>query len=101
MKTSNSVNASAKRFGRYVRGQRLRLGLSRAELAQRLGLILGSHVSHVERGEARILPGALSDWARALEIDAAVLKQAQDEADEVPGSQPRVERAAGLNVSIV
>lgn len=100
MKTSNSANASAKRFGRYVRGLRLRLGLSRADLAQRLGLILGSHVSHVERGEARISPGSLADWARALEVDAAALKQAQDQADE-PQAAPRSVDRGGLNISLV
>jgi transcriptional regulator with XRE-family HTH domain len=99
MKTSNSAN-SAKKFGRYVRSLRLKLGLSRAELAQRLGLILGSHVSHVERGEARISPGALADWARALEIDPVMLKQAQAECDAAQAA-PRVERSGLANISLV
>ena len=76
MKTAHSVNFGAKQFGRFIRGRRISLGLSRAELAQRLGLILGSHVSHVERGETRISPGALPNWARALEIDTAALIEA-------------------------
>ena len=75
MKTLNSVNPAAKEFGLYVRSRRLALGLSRAELAHRLGLILGSHVSHVERGEARVSPGAMADWARALEVEPRALSK--------------------------
>ena len=75
MKTLKSVNPVAKEFGLFVRSQRLTLGLSRAQLAHRLGLILGSHVSHVERGEARVSPDAMADWARALEVDLSVLSR--------------------------
>ena len=70
MKTPHSANTvAAKQFGRYVRARRLSLGLSRADLARRLGLILGSHISHVERGEARIAEDAVTNWANALEIE--------------------------------
>ena len=76
MKTPHSANSvAAKQFGRYVRARRLSLGLSRAELARRLGLILGSHVSHVERGEARIADDAIANWAQALEIEPGSFSQ--------------------------
>ncbi|HKO88898.1 MAG TPA: helix-turn-helix transcriptional regulator [Burkholderiales bacterium] len=75
MKTPHSANAAAKQFGRYIRARRLSLGLSRADLAHRLGLILGSHVSHVERGETRIADDAVTNWAKALEIDPGNLSE--------------------------
>ena len=64
-------NMASKRIGTYVRERRRSLGLSRAELARRLGFVLGSVVSHVERGDARIAPEALAGWARALELELA------------------------------
>jgi len=70
MDTGNySRNMGAKRIGQFIRDRRLALGLSRAQLARRLGFVLGSVVSHVERGDARIAPQAMGDWARALEMD--------------------------------
>ena len=65
-------NLAAKRVGMYVRERRCHLGLSRAELARRLGFVLGSVVSHVERGDARIAPEAMAGWARALELEPAI-----------------------------
>ncbi len=62
-------NMASKRIGTYVRERRRGLGLSRAELARRLGFVLGSVVSHVERGDARIAPEAMAGWARALELE--------------------------------
>lgn len=67
-----AASQAAKRIGCHVRERRLALGLSRAQLARRLGFVLGSVVSHVERGSSRIAPQALADWARALELDPAV-----------------------------
>jgi transcriptional regulator with XRE-family HTH domain len=64
-----ATSLAAKRIGRYVRERRLALGLSRAQLARRLGFVLGSVVSHVERGSSRIAPNALANWAHALEMD--------------------------------
>lgn len=76
MKNLHSAHSlAAKQFGRFVRARRLSLGLSRADLAHRLGLVLGSHVSHVERGEARIAENAVTNWAHALEIEPANLSQ--------------------------
>lgn len=70
MDTAKPVTTlAAKRIGRYVRERRLARGLSRAQLARRLGFVLGSVVSHVERGDARIAPEAMAGWARALELD--------------------------------
>jgi len=68
---TRTVNPSlaAKRVGQFVRQRRLHLGLSRAQLARRLGFVLGSVVSHVERGDTRIAPQAMAEWARALEMD--------------------------------
>lgn len=63
------ASQATKRIGRYVRERRLARGLSRAQLARRLGFVLGSVVSHVERGDARIAPEAMAGWARALELD--------------------------------
>lgn len=72
MNTGNlSRSLAAKRIGQFVRNRRRNLGLSRAQLARRLGFVLGSVVSHVERGDARIAPQAMGDWARALEMDPA------------------------------
>lgn len=65
----SAIHPAAKQLGGYIRSRRLSLGLSRADLARRLGLILGSHISHVERGEARISPAALDNWAQALEVE--------------------------------
>src|SRR5688572_2159813 len=94
MKTAHSANFGPKQFGRFIRGRRLSLGLSRADLAQRLGLILGSHVSHVERGETRITPDALPNWARALEIDTAALIEALG--DERGAQTLTVDRSASI-----
>jgi len=62
-------NPAAKRIGMYVRERRRGLGLSRAQLARRLGFVLGSVVSHVERGDTCITPEAVAIWARALEME--------------------------------
>ena len=68
-------NLAAKRVGMYVRERRRHLGLSRAELARRLGFVLGSVVSHVERGAPTAAPSGprvrAPGWARALELEPA------------------------------
>lgn len=64
-----------KRAGEFFRNRRKILGLSRADMAKRLGLTLGSHVSHVERGDARIAPDAVHNWAQALEFEPAQFSQ--------------------------
>ena len=66
-----SRSLAAKRVGQFIRDRRRDLGLSRAQLARRLGFVLGSVVSHVERGDARIAPQAIQNWAQALEMDPA------------------------------
>jgi transcriptional regulator with XRE-family HTH domain len=87
MKSPKSANPAAKQFGGYIRNRRLSLGLSRADLAHRLGLILGSHVSHVERGEARISPEALHNWAQALELEPQTLSTFLDMATKAEETQ--------------
>lgn len=72
MNTRNlNRSLAAKRVGQFIRDRRRDLGLSRAQLARRLGFVLGSVVSHVERGDARIAPQAIQNWAQALEMDPA------------------------------
>lgn len=87
---------AAKRVGMYVRTRRRSLGLSRAQLAQRLGFVLGSVITHVERGDARIAPEAMANWAAALELDPAqfakelaVLGKVDPAADTAGSSLPR------------
>lgn len=70
-KSKPAAGQAAKRIGTYVRARRLALGLSRAQLAQRLGFVLGSVITHVERGSSQIAPQAVEGWALALELDPA------------------------------
>jgi ribosome-binding protein aMBF1 (putative translation factor) len=79
MKTEKTApHEAARQVGRYIRSRRLALGLSRADLARRLNLVLGSHISHVERGEGHIASEAMVLWAHALEIDTATFIQQMD-----------------------
>lgn len=84
-----STAAAAKRVGLYVRNRRQSLGLSRAQLARRLGFVLGSVISHVERGDARIAPHALADWARALELDPDTFAEEIAAMTGAPAEEPK------------
>lgn len=79
---------AAKRIGQFIRERRRTLGLSRAQLARRLGFVLGSVVSHVERGDARIAPQAMGDWACALEMDPAAFAKEIAALDGEAASDP-------------
>lgn len=69
------AHGTAKKVGQFIKTRRRGLGLSRAQLARRMGFVLGSYVSHIERGDARIAPNALNDWARALELEPQAFRQ--------------------------
>src|SRR5262245_16879708 len=75
MDTGLSAQGAAKQVGAFIKDRRRSLGLSRAQLARRLGFVLGSYVSHIERGDARIAPGQVNDWARALELEPQAFRQ--------------------------
>jgi len=64
--------AAQTEFGHRVRSQRLELGFSQMELAERIGLHF-TFVSSVERGERNVSLHSLLKLADGLELNPAVL----------------------------
>jgi transcriptional regulator with XRE-family HTH domain len=75
MSTQVSPDELTATFGANVRARRLQLGLTQAELAERLGTF-DSHVSAIESGSKSIRLPNVAVWAEALETTpAALLKE--------------------------
>jgi transcriptional regulator with XRE-family HTH domain len=55
------------RYAKLFRKQRLALGLSQEELAERIG-VSQSRISRVERGEHNLQLTTIEEFAKALEI---------------------------------
>jgi transcriptional regulator with XRE-family HTH domain len=57
----------AKVLGRELKGARLALGLTQAEVAERLG-VSGSYISAVEAGKRNLTLGQLANIANAMRL---------------------------------
>jgi transcriptional regulator with XRE-family HTH domain len=57
----------AKVLGRELKGARLALGLTQAEVAERLG-VSGSYISTVEAGKRNLTLGQLANIANAMRL---------------------------------
>ena len=66
-KTDERADELAKEFGRILRKERERRGLSQEKLAKMMG-ISGSYYSKLERSGRRIRIGHLADWCAAMGV---------------------------------
>lgn len=53
---------------------RVRAGLSQNELAKRAGLVAGSHVGRIERGQGKAAPKTVARLAAALGVEEVALR---------------------------
>jgi transcriptional regulator with XRE-family HTH domain len=69
MKLSSSVQ-KRRQAGLWLRGLRLKAGLTQLQLAQRLGLKYYPFISQVERGFTRVPTDKMEQWALEVGVDA-------------------------------
>ena len=66
-KTDERADELAKEFGRILRKERERRGISQEKLAKMMG-ISGSYYSKLERSGRRIRIGHVADWCAAMQV---------------------------------
>lgn len=74
-RTSEDAKRLRKQAGDWLKGLRVRAGLSQIELAARLGLKYYTFVSQVENGFGRVPTESMEAWAQALGVEPAEFAQ--------------------------
>lgn len=65
----NNYNEILKEFGRNLRAERNRIGLSQEGLAEKIGLGFGQHIGKIERGETNTSLSVIVAILNVLNLD--------------------------------